>query len=258
MQQKCIVFGQLGLAEKVMKMEDPKATKRATQIRGIPNFNQSILERHSYGIVHKGNMHNFAKNLELYLALKSTVGHTLVEASPYDKVWGCRCREHEPTAQQREIRRSLNWLGEILTEVRDELMAKCGLSEEGDVLAVGLSIEPVTDFGELQCKCPEASIFIKYLEKGTLPSDYKWRRRLEHDAQNFFMKDGKLWHGQELTGRRQSFREAMIQLVVPVFERKDILHGFHSLGHLGFDKNVSGSVTCVFLVPNVQEFEKIH
>jgi len=42
MQQKCIVFGQLELAEKIMKMENPKAMKRAAQQRGIPNFNQSI------------------------------------------------------------------------------------------------------------------------------------------------------------------------------------------------------------------------
>jgi len=52
MQQKLIVFGQLEFAEKVMKMEDPKAMKRAAQKKGIPNFNQSIWDRHSYGIVH--------------------------------------------------------------------------------------------------------------------------------------------------------------------------------------------------------------
>jgi len=78
-------------------------------------------------------------------------------------------------------------LGEILTEVRKELMAERGESDEGDVLAVGLSLEPVLDFGELQRKCPEASIFIDYLEKGIIPTNQKWQRRLEHDAQNFFM-----------------------------------------------------------------------
>jgi len=42
MQQKCIVFGQLELAEKIMLMEDPKAMKRAAQWKGIPNFSQLI------------------------------------------------------------------------------------------------------------------------------------------------------------------------------------------------------------------------
>jgi len=53
----------------------------------------------------------------------------------------------------------------------------------------------------------------------------------------FFMKDCKLWHGQESTGRRHSFQEAMIQLVVPISEHKDILHAFHELSHFGFDKS---------------------
>jgi len=76
MQQKCIVFGQLELAEKIMLMEDPKAVKRAAQRKGIPNFSHSIWDKHSYGIVHEGNTHKFAQNLELYLALKGTVGRT--------------------------------------------------------------------------------------------------------------------------------------------------------------------------------------
>jgi len=97
----------------------------------------------------------------------------LVKASPYDIVWGCGCQEHEPAAQQRETWRGLNLLGKILTEVRDEIMADRLQSGEGDILAVGLSIEPVMDFGELQRKCPEARIFINYLEKSTLPTDQK-------------------------------------------------------------------------------------
>jgi len=131
----------------------------------------------------------------------------------------------------------LNLLGKILTEVRDELMAERRQPDGGDILAVGLSIEPITDFEELQRSCPEARIFIEYLEKGILPTDQKWRWRLEHDAQNFFMKDRKLWHPQELTGRRHSFQEAIIQLVVPISERKDILHAFHGLSHFSFDKS---------------------
>jgi len=117
MQQKCIVFGQLEFAEKIMQMEDPKAMKRAAQIRGIPSFNQSIWDRHSYRIVHERNMHKLAQNLELYVVLKGTVGTTLVEASPFDIVWGCGCREQEPAVQQRKTWRGLNWLGEILTQV---------------------------------------------------------------------------------------------------------------------------------------------
>jgi len=185
MQQKCIVFGHPEIAKKIMQMEDPKAMKRATQSRGIPNFDQSVWERYAFGIVHEGIMHKFGQNLELYLALENTKRTTLVEASPYDKVWGCGCREHESAAQQRETWRGDYLLGQILTEVRDEVMAERAQGTEDGILAVGLSIDPVPDYGELQRKCPEANIFIEYLEKGTLPADQKWQRRLKHDAPGF-------------------------------------------------------------------------
>jgi len=50
------------------------------------------------------------------------------------------------------------------------------------------------------------------------------------------LKDGKLWHCQKSTGRRQKFQDLMIQLVVPVSERNDVMNSLHGLGHLGFDK----------------------
>jgi len=58
-----------------------------------------------------------------------------------------------------------------LTEVRDELMFERMQSDEGDILTVGLSLDPVTDFGELQRNCLEARIFINNLEKGILPTN---------------------------------------------------------------------------------------
>jgi len=73
----------------------------------------------------------------------------LVRTNPYDWVWGCGCQATELAAQNRETWRGLNVLGEILTEVLDELISeRLELNDEG-VLAVGLSLEPITDFGEL-------------------------------------------------------------------------------------------------------------
>jgi len=151
-------------------------------------------------------------------------------------------------------------LGEILTEVREELMSDEDLKSygnevnmEGDVLGssqtgrnvdcshvftVGLSLNPETDFGELQRKFPESNIFIEYLEKGILPVDRKWRRRIEHEGKDYFMESGKLWHKQRSTGRRLTFQEEITQLVVPISERNDVMDGFHTkaLAHCGFNK----------------------
>jgi len=160
----------------------------------------------------------------------------LVEASPSDLVWECGCFENAPVAQQRETWKGLNLLGEILTEIQDEFISESFEVNDDGVLAVGLSLEPITDFGESQRRCPEARVFIDYLEKGILPTDQKWKRRLEHNAENFFMKDCKLWHRQESTGRRQKIEKGMVQLVVPVSERNDVVNSMHGLGHLGFNK----------------------
>jgi len=111
-------------------------------------------------------------------------------------------------------------------------------SEDGQILTIGLSLGPETEFGTLQRKCPEATNLIEFLENGTLPTDRKWKRRVENDAKDYYMKGGMLWHRQESTGRRQTFQEQKDQVVVPTTERYDIMHGFHTkaLAHCGFDK----------------------
>jgi len=39
-------------------------------------------------------------------------------------------------------------------------------SSDESILTIGLSLEPITDFWVLQLCCPEARIFIDYLENG--------------------------------------------------------------------------------------------
>jgi len=123
-----------------------------------------------------------------------------VEGRPYNGIWGIGCYATEPAAQRRETWRGINLLGEILTEVKEEMMlddtlklsGSTGNLESSHISPLGRSLDPETDFGELQRKCPETNIFIDYLEKRILPVDKKWRRRIEHERKDYFMESGKL------------------------------------------------------------------
>ena len=64
----------------------------------------------------------FSQNPDLKKVLFDTVGHTIVEASPVDKIWGIGLAQDDPRASDRNKWRGTNWLGQALTEVRDELL----------------------------------------------------------------------------------------------------------------------------------------
>ena len=64
----------------------------------------------------------FRQNEPLKKKLLETAGQTLVEASPTDKIWGIGLSQDDPRASDRSKWRGTNWLGEILTEVREEIL----------------------------------------------------------------------------------------------------------------------------------------
>jgi len=178
MKQKALCFGKIGLANRIMQMEEPGAKKRAG--RQIRNFDQEIWDSVAGYIVHKGNLQKLLQNITLLKALKLTKGTTPVEASPFDWIWGIGCYATEPAAQRRKTWRGLNLLGKILTDIREELISDEQVESviETDeasehIKTVGMSLEPVADFEELKRKCPETNILIGYLEKGILRMDQK-------------------------------------------------------------------------------------
>ena len=68
-----------------------------------------------------GNWCKFSQNPGLREFLLSTGDSILVEASPYDSIWGIRLSADSPEAQDPMKWRGQNLLGFALMEVRDEL-----------------------------------------------------------------------------------------------------------------------------------------
>lgn len=119
MHKKAELMGDVDRAAIIMALDDPNEIKK--QGRHVKNFNQDIWESNCQEIVENGNMAKFSQNEKLKEKLISTYPKTLVEASPYDKIWGIGLLEDDPRAWNKQTWLGKNQLGEILTRVRERL-----------------------------------------------------------------------------------------------------------------------------------------
>ena len=120
MAEKARLFDDTETLEKILASRNPKEQKSLG--RKVRNFDQKVWEEDAQNIVFYGNMAKFEQNKDMKKLLLATDGTTLVEASPYDKIWGIGLRETNPKALKRETWCGLNWLGETLTKVRKAMM----------------------------------------------------------------------------------------------------------------------------------------
>ena len=92
MAEKARVFGDDDIRQKMLASNDPKEIK--------------------------GNLHKFRQNPELCQFLLDTGEKILVEASPYDTIWGIGMQESEAGVDNPENWKGTNFLGFALMEVR--------------------------------------------------------------------------------------------------------------------------------------------
>jgi ribA/ribD-fused uncharacterized protein len=117
MYSKAILFNDITIAEEILQTASPKEQKSLG--RKIRNFDENIWEMFRDGIVYSGSYAKFTQNFGLQEILLATKGTTLVEASPYDRIWGIGLSESDPKAKIRAEWNGLNLLGETLTRVRE-------------------------------------------------------------------------------------------------------------------------------------------
>lgn len=119
---KAKLFNDTEILEKILKSETPNLAKSLG--RKIRNFNPEIWDEHKYHIVKQGNLLKFSQNEPFKEFLLSTGDKILVEASPYDTIWGIGMLETDPKAKNPAQWNGENLLGFALMEVRDELRIK--------------------------------------------------------------------------------------------------------------------------------------
>ena len=79
--------------EKILASTDPEEIKALG--RQVRNFDEYRWQKHRMEIVVTGNLHKFIDNEDLKNFLLSTGDKILVEASPYDTVWGIGMKEDQ-------------------------------------------------------------------------------------------------------------------------------------------------------------------
>ncbi|HEU0030753.1 MAG TPA: NADAR family protein [Kofleriaceae bacterium] len=121
MHGKALLFGDPEVAAKILAADHPRQHKALG--RKVKNFDDAVWKREREAIVRAGNRAKFTQNAELRALLLATAGTTLVEASPYDRIWGIGLAASDPRAQDPAQWRGQNLLGKILTALRDELAA---------------------------------------------------------------------------------------------------------------------------------------
>jgi ribA/ribD-fused uncharacterized protein len=121
MAEKARLFGDKSAEAKIMSTSDPDSQKRwGREVRG---FDVDKWNAVAQDIVYRASKAKFTQNDDLKATLVATVGTTLVEASPYDTIWGIGLRKEDPRAMDRATWRGTNWLGIALTRVRNEILA---------------------------------------------------------------------------------------------------------------------------------------
>lgn len=121
MANKAIVFCDTAIYHKILAAKTPKEAKALG--KSIRGFNGVIWNEHRIKIVVRGNEAKFSQNEPLKDYLLKTGDKVLVEASPYDCIWGIGMGADDHYAMNPKKWNGLNLLGFALMEVRRRLRA---------------------------------------------------------------------------------------------------------------------------------------
>jgi ribA/ribD-fused uncharacterized protein len=116
MHRKAMLFGDPLAANMILKASTPKEQKAIG--RQIRNFNEKLWCKHRFSIVWQGNFLSFQDNPDRKRFLLSTEKKLIVEASPFDAIWGAGIGSDHPDIYTPENWPGLNLLGEVMMSLR--------------------------------------------------------------------------------------------------------------------------------------------
>lgn len=126
MAEKARTFGDGKILLEIMNYgHEPQYVKHLG--RKVKNFDHFIWDSMRLEKVRDINYHKFTQNEDLKDILLSTGDSIIVEASPFDKIWGVGLSEHSSGVTVPTQWTGQNLLGEALMDVRDQIRKSMGL-----------------------------------------------------------------------------------------------------------------------------------
>lgn len=119
MAEKARTFGDEVNLQKILSVDDPKKQKKWG--RTVKNYDDDIWSRVRFDVVVRGNYAKFSQNEYLKKQLLATGDKIIVEASPYDKIWGIGLSEYDERCLYEAYWKGQNLLGKAIMKVRDML-----------------------------------------------------------------------------------------------------------------------------------------
>lgn len=126
MAKKARTFGDFLTAAQIMETSSPREQKAlGRKVNGFVPEQWNAIAR---DVVYRANAVKFSDfsdaNMELQDQMYATRGTLLVETSPSDVVWGIGLTEPEAIQVGVANWRGTNWLGQVLTEVRESIFGE--------------------------------------------------------------------------------------------------------------------------------------
>jgi hypothetical protein len=113
---KADFFKDDNVRDQILNERDPKATKELGRL--VRCYHDKAWECVRLGYMAHVNLMKFSQNTEFAAELLSTGDRILVEASPYDGIWGVKLAVDDPLILDKANWKGRNLLGEALMTVR--------------------------------------------------------------------------------------------------------------------------------------------
>jgi ribA/ribD-fused uncharacterized protein len=119
MWQKARLMGDAATACKILATTAPSSMKALG--RQVKNFDEQLWARERENVVYAACLAKFQQDEVLGRKLRATQGATIVEAAPYDCIWGIGLARNDARALDEKRWLGLNLLGKALMRVRIQL-----------------------------------------------------------------------------------------------------------------------------------------